>query len=84
MGSQEAEGAAAYHKATMDDDNMSDKEEQQVCRRKKKGLESGMNRLGASTVVRNITWLHEVVYTLEDKPAAYQDISVPLFVHHCG
>ena len=39
-----------------------------------------MNHTGASTVVRKVTWLHEVVYTLEGKPAAYQDISVPLFV----
>ena len=34
----------------------------------------------ATTVLNNLTWPHEVVYTLVCKPAAYQDISVPLFV----
>ena len=29
---------------------------------------------------QQITWSHEVVYTLVGKPAAYQDISIPLFV----
>ena len=31
-------------------------------------------------MVRKVTWPHEVVYTSDGKPDAYQDISVPLFV----
>ena len=31
-------------------------------------------------MVRKVTWPHGVVYTSDGKPAAYQYISVPLFV----
>ena len=31
-------------------------------------------------VVRRVTWPHEVVYTMAWKPAAYQDMSLALFV----
>ena len=34
----------------------------------------------ASTVIHKVTWPHEVVYTSEEKPASYQDLSIPLFV----
>ena len=40
-----------------------------------------MDRTGASTVLNNITWPHEVVYSLAGKPASYQDMSVPQFVY---
>ena len=43
------------HEATKDKDRTSDEEVQQVHRRKKKGLKSGMNQTGASTVVRKVT-----------------------------
>ena len=39
-----------------------------------------MYRTVTTTVVRKVTWPHGVVYTCDGKPAAYQDISVPLFV----
>ena len=48
--------------------------------RNKKVLKSGMNRIGALTVVKRVTWPHEVVHISDGKPAAYQDISVPSFV----
>ena len=31
-------------------------------------------------VVNKVTWLHEVVYSTEGKPATYKDLSIPLFV----
>ena len=41
----------------------------------------GMDRTGATTVLNTITWLHEVLYTLDGKPTSYQDMSVPQFVY---
>ena len=40
-----------------------------------------MHQTGATTVVRKVAWLHEVVYTAAGKPASYQDISIPQSVH---
>ena len=34
---------------------------------------------GATTVLNKMAWPHELVYTLAGKPAAYQNISIPLF-----
>ena len=34
----------------------------------------------ATMVVRRVTWLHEVVYSADGKPAAFQDLSIPLFI----
>ena len=70
----------AYHKATLEEDYTSEEEEPQVHRKKRKELKSGMHCTGATTIVRKVAWLHEVVYTSDGKPAAYQDFSVPLFV----
>lgn len=39
-----------------------------------------MHHTVATSMVRKVTWPHEVVYFLAGKPAAYQDMSVPLFV----
>ena len=68
-----------YHEAMTHKDHTSDKEEQPVPRRKK-GLKSGMHRTWATTVVRKVTWPYGVVYFSADKPASYQDISIPPFV----
>ena len=70
----------SYNEATSEDDTTSDEEEQQICRGKKWGLKSGMHHTVATSVVRKVTWPPEMVYMAEGKPAAYQDISVPLFV----
>ena len=32
-------------------------------------------------VVKRLIWPHEVVYTLTGKPASYEELSTPLFVH---
>ena len=34
----------------------------------------------ADSMVLKITWLHELIYTSEGQPAAYDDLSVPLFI----
>ena len=31
-------------------------------------------------VVNKVTWPHEVVYSMESKPATYEDLSIPLFI----
>ena len=41
---------------------------------------SGLHKTGATIVLNKVTWPHEVVHTLAGKPAAYQGISIPLFV----
>ena len=61
------------------DENTSDEEEQPPPRRGKH-LKSGIDRTGASMVLHKVAWPHEIVYTSEGKPAAYQDLSIPLFV----
>ena len=33
-----------------------------------------------SMVVKRVTWPHEVVYSAAGKPAAYEDLSIPLFI----
>ena len=43
--------------------------------------QSVMDRTGAATVLKKITWPHEVVYTSAGKPASYQDMSVPQFMY---
>ena len=43
-------------------------------------LKSGLDRTGATMVVKNITWPHEVVYCSAEKTAAYQELLVPTFV----
>ena len=71
---------SVYHEATSDEDYKTDEEDQQVHSKKRKGLKSGMHCTGATTMIRKVIWPHEVVYTLDGKPAAYQDILVRLFV----
>ena len=46
-----------------------------------KQIKSGINQTGATTMLRKVPWPHEVVYTSAGKPASYQDISIPPFVH---
>ena len=57
----------------------SDKEEQPAPRWRRP-LKSRLQRTGATTVLNKVTWPYEVVYTSAGKPAADQDISIPLFV----
>ena len=44
-------------------------------------LKLAMHCTRASIVVRRITWLHEVVYSVGLKPAANEHLSIPMFVH---
>ena len=69
-----------YNEATSEDDSTSDEEEHQLRQKKKRALKSGMHRTGATSVVTKLTWPHEVMFTAAGKQAAYQDISVPLFI----
>ena len=43
-------------------------------------MKSGMHRTRETVVLNKVTWPHEVVYTSVNKPATYEDISIPLFV----
>ena len=31
-------------------------------------------------VVKRVTWLNEVVYSVAEKPAVYEDLSISLFI----
>ena len=55
-------------------------EEDQHAPRRKKPMNSGMDRTGATTEVNRVTWPHKVVYSLVVKPDCYQDMSIPQFV----
>ena len=68
-----------YSRAMLKGDCIS-KEDEQFAGRRKKPLKSGMDRTGATTVVKYVTWPHEVMYMATRKPTAYQDFSIPLFV----
>ena len=71
----------AYTGTTTEWDTTSDDEEEQPAPRWRRPLKSGLHRTGATTVLNKVTWPYEVVYTSAGKPATYQDISIPLFVH---
>ena len=59
----------------------SELDEEPAPRRKKaKVLKSGKTRTADSTVVKRITWTHELVYTLRGEPVTYELISLPQFV----
>ena len=68
-----------YSRAMTEGDSTSEELEQPATRRKKQ-LKSGMDRTGATMVVRQLPWPHKLVYTVVRKSEAYQDISIPLFV----
>ena len=68
-----------YIGATTEGDSTSD-EEQQLEPRWRKLMKSGMHRTRETVVLNKVTWPHEVVYTSVNKPATYEDISIPLFV----
>ena len=65
--------------ATPKEDSTS--EEDQPAPRRRKQIKSGMDQTGATAVVNKVTWPHEVVYTSARKPASYQNITIPQFVH---
>ena len=44
-------------------------------------LRSGMQHTAVSMVVKKVTWPHKVIYTEAGKPVAYEELSIPLFVH---
>ena len=66
---------------TTDEDSMSEEEQPAPCRHEP--LKSGMQHMGASMVVKKITWLHEVVYSVDGKPPGYEDLTIPMFVQEC-
>ena len=61
------------------DEGLTSGQEQYVTHRHRM-RKSGMDRMGATMVVKNITFLHTVVYSLTGKPVTYKDLSVPAFV----
>ena len=68
-----------YTGATIKGDTMSD-EKKQPAPRWRRPLKSGMHQTEANRVLTKVTWPHKTVYTSAGKTAAYQDISIPLFV----
>ena len=58
-----------------------DDENELAPRHRRKMLKSGMDSTGATTILKKITWPHEVVYASAGKPASYQDMSVHQFVY---
>ena len=67
--------------ATADEDSSSGDEYLPASRRRREIKKSSMDRTGATTVINNVTWPHEVVNNSDGKPASYQDIFVPQFVY---
>ena len=53
----------------------------EVTTHRRRPLKSSMDRMGATMVIKNITWPHKVVYSSTGKPTAYKDLSVAAFVH---
>ena len=68
-----------YSRAMIAGDSTSEEDEQHVPRWRKQ-LKSDMPWTRATMVVRKVTWPHDVVYTTAGKPAAYQNISIHLFI----
>ena len=56
-----------------DMDSPTDDEAEPAPRHRRKMLKSGMDRTGATTIPKKITWPHEDVYTSAGKPTSYQD-----------
>ena len=44
--------------------------------------DAGVGHTAGSMVVRRITLLHDVVYTVAGKPASHVELSIPIFVHY--
>ena len=55
-------------------------DEEQLTTRRRRPLKSGLNRTGATMVVKRITWIPEMQYTTAEKPLAYEDLTVSSFV----
>ena len=55
-------------------------DEDQPITNKRRPLKSGLNRTGATMIVHNLTWPHEVVYSSAGKPAVCQELAVPTFM----
>ena len=64
-----------------DEVSSTDDKDKPPLRHRRRNIKSGMDRTGATTVLKKITWPHEVVYTSAGKPALYQDMTVPQFDH---
>lgn len=63
---------------TSDEDSASEEEQQTT--RGHRPLKLGMNCMGATLVIKRITWPHEVVYSLAGKLVAYENLSVSAFL----
>ena len=65
---------------TSQDDSSSDID--QVTRRTKKMLKSGMDHMGATCILlkKCINWTHEMLYSADGKAAIYNDLTLVAFV----
>ena len=54
-------------------------EDEPAHRVRRRNIKSGMDRTGTTTILKKITWPHEVVYTSVGKSASYQDMTVLQF-----
>ena len=74
-------GAMTEENFTSEEEEEEEEEEQYPGSRWRKQLKSGIHHwTRATTVVRKLTWPHDIVYTTARKLAACQDISLPLFL----
>ena len=55
-------------------------EEEQITRRKRKTLKSGMNHTVGTLVKKSTNWPHEVLYSVDGKLAVYGDPTMAAFV----
>ena len=62
-------------------DEDSDSEEEQAAPKKRRtAIKSGKVRTADTTVLKQILWPHELVYDPSGKPAAYDELPLPLFI----
>ena len=73
-------GASIVILPTTNEESGSDEDAPVPTRRKAKGT-SGKVRTADNTVVNQVTWLHEVIYTCSSEPATYEDFDSMGFVN---
>ena len=77
-GHREAVPASLADEGSSDENTSSDDE--QITTRWRRPIKSGMNRTGATMVVKRITWPYDVHNNTARMPVAYEDLTVSSFV----
>ena len=71
-------GAPLFTKSATEEDTES--EEEVLVQHKHKTIKLGKVCKADSTVVRRITWPHELIYTARGQPVVYEQLTLPIFL----